>query len=416
MNSMVNEIPTLTAEETQTLKDMKVVDADTHYTEPHDLWTSMVPASMKDKVPHVIRKDNGRDVWLVDGEQVLLESAVTACSIMKDGSKFSFWDVSISEGPQIEEVSEASWDIKSRVAAMDDMNIWAQIVYPNVVGFGSQRLIHLKDRQLSLDIASIYNEAMAQKQELSGNRFLPQAVIPFWDLKAAVKEVEKAKNMGLTGIAVSPQPDHGTDLPDIGHTYWDPLWEVCQDLDMPINFHIGADPAGMAGRNPWDDVWGSMDRHRKYVIGCALLESGQASILANLVCSDLLDRFPKTKWVNVESGIGWIPYILERLEYQFYESDPQDPTLVNYDRPSPWELFHRQIYACWWFEHSSPTRMLDIIGFDNVLFETDFPHPTCLYPSPAERAFKTLEHWGPEARNKVMSGNAARVYNIPGLV
>jgi predicted TIM-barrel fold metal-dependent hydrolase len=286
-----------------------------------------------------------------------------------------------------------------------------------VVGFGAQRLIHCKDKQLALDIVSIYNDAMAQKQEESGNRFLPQAIVPFWDLKAAVKEVERCKTkLKLTGIAMSPEPYHGTDLPDIAHTYWDPLWEVCQDLEVPINFHIGADPAGLSHRSPWEDVWPSMDRHRKYVIGCALLESGQAKILLNLLCGDLLVRFPKTKWVNVESGIGWIPYILERVEYQMYESDPKDPALVNYDRPSPWELFHRQVYACYWFEHTAPTRFLDVIGIDNVLFESDFPHPTCLYPSPAERAFKRLEGFGPDAQRKVMGGNAAKLYKIPGLV
>jgi predicted TIM-barrel fold metal-dependent hydrolase len=377
------------------------------------MWTSMVSGPLKDKLPHVVRQQNGRDIWLMNGEEVLSEHAITACAIMKDGEKFTFWDVDIKDGPQIEEVSTASWDIKARVAAMDQMHVWAQIVYPNVIGFGAQRIMNCSDPALGLDIVRIYNDAMAKKQEESGGRFLPQAVVPFWNLKAAVKEVERCKKeLKLTGIAMSPEPHHVGKQPDIADRYWDPLWEVCQDLEVPINFHIGANPAGMATRSPWDDVWPSMDRHRRYVIGCALLESGQASILANLLCSDLLDRFPKTKWVNVESGIGWIPYILERLEYQMYESDPKDPTLVNYDRPSPWELFHRQVYACYWFENAAPSRMLDIIGVDNVLFETDFPHPTCLYPSPVERGFKVLEPWGEEVQRKVMSGNAAKLYGL----
>jgi predicted TIM-barrel fold metal-dependent hydrolase len=76
-------------------------------------------------------------------------------------------------------------------------------------------------------------------------------------------------------------------------------------------------------------------------------------------------------------------------------------------------LFKRQVYSCFWFEKSGPERLLDVIGIDNVLFESDFPHPTCLYPSPVERAFKSLESWGVEAQRKVMGGNAARLYNLP---
>jgi predicted TIM-barrel fold metal-dependent hydrolase len=409
----VEEQSTLSPPQAELLKSIKVIDCDTHYTEPHDLWTSRVPAKFKELMPHVVRNAKGRDAWLFNGDQVLNEFGAASSSILKNGDKYNFWETDIVNGPQIEEVHESSWEIKARVAMMDKLNVWAQIVYPNVCGFGAQKLMNLNNKQLALDILSVYNEAMAERQAESGGRFLPQALVPFWDIKAAVNEVERAKKeLKLTGIAMCPEPHVMSELPDIQHRHWDPLWEVCSDLNVPINFHIGASPTGHA-HSPFDDVWPSQDRYRKWVIGCALLESGQAKILANLVCGDLLERFPKTKWVSVESGIGWIPFILERIEYQLYESDPKDPALVNYDRPSPTELFKRQVYACYWFEKAGPGRLLDVIGIDNVLFESDFPHPTCLFPSPAQRAFKVLEHWGPEAQRKVMGGNAAKLYNLP---
>jgi predicted TIM-barrel fold metal-dependent hydrolase len=400
----------LTPSQSEVLKSIKVIDSDTHYTEPHDLWTSRVSGKMKDLMPHVVRQDNGRDKWLFNGDEVLAPSGVTASSILKNGEKDNFWEVDITNGPQIEEVHESSWNIKARVQMMDKLGVHAQIVYPNVLGFGAQKLMKLQDRSLALDICAVYNDAMAEAQAESGDRFFPQAVVPFWDVKTAAKEVERAKaKLKLTGIAMCPEP-HLIGLPDLQDKYWDPLWEVCQDLDVPINFHIGASPSN---EDLFKDVWPSHDRHRRWVIMCALLESNQSRILANLVTGDLLVRFPKTKWVSVESGIGWIPFILERLEYQLYESDPHDPALVNYDRPTPTELFKRQVYSCYWFEKAGPERMLDVIGIDNVLFESDFPHPTCLYPSPVERAFKVLESWGPEAQRKVMGGNAARIYNLP---
>jgi hypothetical protein len=70
------------------------------------------------------------------------------------------------------------------------------------------------------------------------------------------------------------------------------------------------------------------------------------------------------------------------------------------------------VYACFWFESIAPQYTLEAIGFDNVLFETDFPHPTCLYPSPVEHGLKVLAPWGPDVQRKVMGGNAAAVYGI----
>jgi len=390
---------------------LKVVDADTHYTEPHDLWTSRVPAKYKDLMPHVVRKPNGRDVWLFNGDEILNEHAGAACSILKDGGKFNFWETDIMEGPQLDEVHESSWNLKARLAMMDKMNVWAQIVYPNVLGFGAQRLMNLKDQKLALQILSVYNDAMAELQAQSNNRFFPQALVPFWDVKAAAKEVARCKTeLKMTGIAMCPEPHFFPGLPDIQDHHWDPLWEVCSDLSIPINFHIGASPTNY---DIFDVAWPSQDRHRRWVIAMAFLESAQSRIVANLVTGDLLVRFPKTKWVSVESGIGWIPFFLERMEYQLYESDPKNSKLVNYDRPSPTELFKRQVYACYWFEKTGPERQLDVIGVDNVLFESDFPHPTCLFPSPVERALKSLESWGEDIQRKVMGGNAAKLYNLP---
>jgi predicted TIM-barrel fold metal-dependent hydrolase len=401
---------TETLSQSALLEGLRVVDADTHYTEPPDLWTSRVSGKYKTLMPHLVRKDNGRDVWLYNEDQVLYEHGGAASAIMKTGEKYNFWETDIMEGPQFEEVHESSWEIPARLKMMDDMHVWAQIVYPNVCGFGAQKLLSTENRSLALDICSVYNDAMAERQHLSGNRFFPQALIPFWDVKAAVKEVERAKKeLKLTGIAMCPEP-HFIGLPDLQDRHWDPLWETCSDLDVPINFHIGASPKNF---DLQAEVWPSQDRYRRWVIACALLESNQSRIIANLVAGDLLERFPKTKWVSVESGIGWIPFILERMEYQMYESDPNDPALVNYDRPTPTQLFKRQVYACFWFEQSGPERLLDVIGFDNVLFESDFPHPTCLFPSPVERALKALERWGPEVQRKVMGGNAAKLYNLP---
>ena len=81
----------------------------------------------------------------------------------------------------------------------------------------------------------------------------------------------------------------------------------------------------------------------------------------------------------------------------------------------PSEYFKRQMYACFWFEASTGQRFLDdvrLVGEDNCMFETDFPHPTCLYPEPLRHIESTLEMADDQLRRKVLSLNAAKVYNI----
>jgi predicted TIM-barrel fold metal-dependent hydrolase len=139
------------------------------------------------------------------------------------------------------------------------------------------------------------------------------------------------------------------------------------------------------------------------------LELDNSRFIANLVLSDVPLKWPDLKWVSVESGIGWIPYVLERIDYEYREDLPgRKPP----DRPSALETFRSNIYGCFWFEHAGPVLLLDYLGADNVLWETDFPHPTSLYPSPVERTAEALRDVDRDSVRKVMQDNACRLYRL----
>jgi len=87
----------------------------------------------------------------------------------------------------------------------------------------------------------------------------------------------------------------------------------------------------------------------------------------------------------------------------------KDGTVIT----SPTQQFRDHVYSCFWFEETGPSLLLERIGFDNVLFETDYPHPTCLYPTPVQHGIKVLEPWGPEVQRKVLSENATKLYRLP---
>jgi len=379
------------------LQGITVIDADTHVSEWDDLWTSRAPAKFKDRVPQRKQLD-GKLSWVIDGDKFLFYGAPCS-SIRKDGSKSFDFDFL---NWKMEDVHPGAYDVKARIQYMDELGVWAQIAYPNVLGFGGIKA-SLVDVELRLLSVKIFNDAMAEMQSESGNRILPMALLPWWDVKQSVAEAERCRKMGLRGVNINSDPQfHG--LPDLGNVHWYPLWETCIDNDLPVNFHIGASDESVT----WSGLgcWPSHGSGAQLAFGSMMLFMGNARVLANIFLSLFLERFPALKIVSVESGVGWMPFLLEAVEYEMNECK------INYTVP-PFELFRRQVYGCSWFERRHFVENTRILGVNNIMFETDFPHPTCLYPGALDYVAEAAGKFTPEERAKVFGGNAARIYNIP---
>jgi predicted TIM-barrel fold metal-dependent hydrolase len=383
----------------------KVVDVDTHLTERHDLWTSRAPASIRDRVPQV-KVIDGQRSWVIDGDIVIGRNASPASTIRKSGEKIRGMEF-IST--QIEDVHPASYSTLDRVAMMDACGIAAQIVYPNILGFGGQNAAKV-DPELRLACMQIYNDAMAEIQSDSGHRIFPMMLLPWWDCAQSVAEIERCHTMGLRGVNINSDPHNhvgldGEQLPNLGSEMWNPMWEACEGLDLPVNFHIGASEQVM----DWfgHQAWPGTDPDISMRIGSTMIFVENGRTMINLIMSGLLDRHEKLKLVSVESGLGWIPFTLEALDAQYLEANPSSRKL----RKMPSEYFASNFLSCFWFERKNLSWMIRELGVDNVMFETDFPHPTCLYPiDDVEKAMADLTE---EERVKVLSGNAERVYNLP---
>ena len=155
-----------------------------------------------------------------------------------------------------------------------------------------------------------------------------------------------------------------------------------------------------------DSVWGNYAPARLFAALSTMAQMGNMICLVNMITSGLLDRFPKLDFVSVESGVGWIPFMLESLDYQFKENGVSDAELT------PTEYFQRQIYGSYWFEQD-PSDAIARLGEDNIMFETDFPHATCLYPDVRERMAASVARFEPRVQRKLLFETAARVYGIP---
>ncbi len=396
---------TATLEKTESKSTIKVIDADTHLTEPHDLWTSRAPASIRDRVPQVKVLDGIRS-WVIDGDKSIGTGAHPNSAILKEGGKVRDLDKFLKL--QFEDVHTGSSCIKDRLQVMDEVGIYAQIVYPNILGFGGQMAAKV-DPELRLACVQIYNDAMAEIQAESGERLFPMALLPWWDVKEAVRETERCIAMGLRGININSDPhtskdEDGNFIPDLGHEHWFPLWEVCEDKDLPINFHIGASETAIDWMG--QQGWPSLTYDLRSGISGAMIFFNNGKVVSNLIYSGILDRFKGLKFVSVESGIGWIPFLMEALDYQ----NKEIAETKSFEK-KPSEYFRSNFYGCFWFEQGENIAdMVRKVGVDNCLFETDFPHPTSLYP--IEKLEDRLGSLTREEKAKVLSLNSAKLYKI----
>ena len=164
---------------------------------------------------------------------------------------------------------------------------------------------------------------------------------------------------------------------------------------------------GFYGRYPW----ASHPPSTRLAIGGTLLFIGNARVVVNLILAGMFDRYPDLKMVSVESGCGWIPFILEALDYEMEENAPTDLAKMS---KKPSEYFRSNLYATYWFERNQGKlgALFEAVGEDSILFATDFPHPTCLYPRPVERATETMAALSPDVRAKILGENARKLYRL----
>lgn len=382
---------------------IKVIDVDTHVSEPEDLWTSRVSAKWAELVPHIkLEPESGKEFWYFGGER--FQAAA--------GPAMAGWrEFPPSHPPRMADTDPGAWNPVERLKRMDEYGLYAQVIYPNVGGFGSGRFLSLKEPALMLECVQAYNDFLSDWCNTDPKRLLPIMAIPFWDVEASVAEIHRAAKQGHKGILFTSEPD-GFGEPMLADPHWNPLWATAQDLGLTVNFHIAS---GDFTAIRWG--YKGNGRQANYAKQTVMFFLDNSKAVSEVIVSGICHRYPRLNFVSVESGVGWVPFLLEALDWQWLNSG------VTQEHPEydllPSEYFKRQIYACFWFERGSAKAALDLVGPDNFLYETDFPHPTSMSPGPASTADvprdfieQTLGDLPEAVLRKVLHDNAARIYHL----
>ena len=391
---------------TERLRTTRIVDADSHINEPADIWTSRLPKKFLDIAPRVERApDTQHSHWRI-GDHWLWPVGHNAQAGWNEYPPSTPWEY--------EDCDPATYEARDRLTRLDEYGLASQVLYPNIVGFYAGHMLAQGPEFAELCVKA-YNDFSLEWASADSKRLIPIAMLPFWDLDASRREIRRCADMGFKGLLFANKMERAG-LPTHTDSHWDPIYNDAQELGLAINFHIGFADSWIEGDLSADSVAQRRKAAESWRPQSVLKSSSnammQTDLIGSLLLSGLCERFPRLKFVSVETGFGQMPFYLEALDWHWKSKGNTSLPLL------PSEYFKRQCYCTFWFDRVS----LPLLAAypDNFMFSTDYPHPISLAPGPCSGTQLLPRDWIADAfadidwdlTYKAISGNAAKVYGL----
>jgi predicted TIM-barrel fold metal-dependent hydrolase len=270
-----------------------------------------------------------------------------------------------------------------------------------VAGPAGETFGRLTDPDLELACVQAYNDWLIEEWASASSRFIPQCLVPIWPPEATVAEIRRAVARGHRGVIYPAVPMELRDVPHVNEPDYDPIWSVCEELEVPLCLHAGASTAIQVPPPP------SFLPATAAAFRSITRQASHISILVHLLISRILMRHPNLKVVFAESSLSWGAYQLEFADQQFREDGL---TLEGYDL-FPSELFRRQCYLTGWYGRAG-IQTRNIIGVDNILWSTNFPLATSTWPRTREQVEQAFAGVPQADRDRILWQNAATLYKV----
>lgn len=385
----------------------RIISVDDHVVEPPDLWSSRLPRRFLDRGPRIVRQQ-GRlsmpggwredpdgewaDVWRYD-------DLVTP--LMKLSAAVGFDDVGFG-AVTFDDIRPGCWKQADRLADMDANHMEASLCFPNTLPrFCGQAFMERDDKELALLCVRAYNDWMIDEwcAGPARGRLIPLTMVPLWDPALAAEEVRRCAAKGSHAVTFSENP-HPLGLPSIHSRAWDPFFAACEETGTVVCLHIGSS-SSMPGTSP----------DAPFIISSTLTFQNAMGSMLDFVFSGTLARFPGLTLAYSEGQVGWMPYVLERADKLWHERSDNS---FGTDLPEPPTSYIRgRVYGCI-FDDETGLANRDVIGMDQICFETDYPHADSTYPDSADVAARICDKAGLDDTEiyKLLRGNAIRAFGL----
>jgi len=378
------------------MPDYPIVSADDHIDMqwlPADLWTSRAPAQLRDRVPYVQTTERGA-AWYYQGQMLAVHGPRWGTSSAMAGMKSG-----LERGGVLREGEFRPTTPALRLEDMARDGVTASVMY------GPINPLNIDDPEARKACYRAYNEWLAEFCAAAPDQFLGVGLLPWDNAEDAAEEIYHLADLKIReGMFLAARVETPVFEP-----YWEPLWAAAEETGVLIGFHLSGglrtvpDRALAKGLGPNG-------------VAVSVIPLQMDEPLCGLVFGGVLERYPGLKIVLAETGIGWIPYVLERMEHVLdrFQGNP-----AYWDARGgiglslrPREYFQRQVWATFQ-EDKVGLKLLDEIGIDRVMWASDYPHPDGTWPESQKAIEEQFGRLDDSIRRKITSENARKLYNLP---
>jgi predicted TIM-barrel fold metal-dependent hydrolase len=293
---------------------------------------------------------------------------------------------------------------------MDAAGVDCSVLFPTVAGLAGEAFARLLDPELELACVQAYNDWLIEEWGTASERFIPQCIVPLWPPEATVAEIRRAVAMGHRGVVFPSDPMDLREAPFVGEPEWDPVWAVCEELDVPLCLHAGSSPVLQLASPP------GLAPIRAEALNAITRPVGSAFIFAMYLMSRVVLRHPRLRVVFAESALSWTMCSLEWADHQFehdgvaYEGYTHDGVAHEGYELTPYQMFQRQCYFSAWFDNVAP--FAPYVGADHILWSTNIPQATSTWPRIQETINRCFKGVTDEVRQQILWRNAANLYKL----
>jgi predicted TIM-barrel fold metal-dependent hydrolase len=365
----------------------RIISADSHVSIPKERVYAHLPARLRDTVREAEAAYAAQQ--LAAKPQKAKQAEAIAMANLPNMGKGAPWPAAGRAGES---------DAVGRLKDMDVDGVEAEILY---VGAGGAQFAGLEPKE-RIEANRAVNSAAIEWASVDPKRLMPVYLLPIDDPKLAVEELDRV--VAEHGKAVQlPLLPREQGLPPYWHTAYDPLWEALSHHGVPISMHVGGNSY------LFGEVLAEDPTPFKGIFQC-LPPIHMSELIADWIVPGVLERWPDLRVVFVEAGVGWIPYFLERLD-NMAESHGWDTFPAKAIKEKPSFYWHRNMAATFETDHVG-MRLLDLIGYENLMFATDYPHPDSTWPDSQQVLQSHLASLDRDKVELIASGNVSRIYKL----
>jgi predicted TIM-barrel fold metal-dependent hydrolase len=366
----------------------KLFSVDDHIIEPADCWTSRVASKYLDRAPRIVR-DGEHEVWVYEDTK---NPTVGLNAVA--GKPMEEWE---TEPISFEDMIPGCYDPVERAKDLAREGIMASVAFPTLPRFGGALFPSFKDKELASECVRAWNDFMFDWCSVAPKMFVPMSLIQLWDVEAALKETKRCLERGVRAVCV-PEEVSVLGLPSYFSGYYDPFFALCEEAGLPICMHIQS-----SGWQPYRPP------EAPATLGIAISFVATQTHAVGMMYGNVCRKFPNTKIVYSEGGIGWVPAAVERADRMYKLHRSWDDGIDASD-VLPSEICRRNMWFCMIDEEFGLANR-GIIGIDRIFWECDYPHSSCIWPDTQKIVDDLFVNVPDDEFRKIAYQNAEHVFN-----